>query len=146
MLHENLNQTSHITLNHKQNNLKIDFANTDYVDPKGVSYRYQMVGYDKTPITVAGNQNFAAYTNLPKGDYKFRLEVANSNGVWNTNVREITFKIVPHPLQSTYAYILYVLIIMATVLAFGYFLYNRNLLRYKLRIKEIEQEKELLKV
>ena len=44
----------------------------------------------------AGTRNFASYTNLPGGEYTFRVRAANSDGVWNKTGQSLRLVIQPH--------------------------------------------------
>src|SRR5262249_32019236 len=50
--------------------------------PQKNQYAYMLEGFDKDWIP-AGNRRFAAYTNVPGGQYVFRVKASNSDGVWN---------------------------------------------------------------
>ncbi len=51
-------------------------------------------GFDKDWIQ-AGNRRYATYTNLPGGEYIFRLKASNSDGVWNESGIAIPINITP---------------------------------------------------
>ncbi|MCB9070356.1 MAG: hypothetical protein H6629_21480 [Calditrichae bacterium] len=53
-----------------------------------------MEGYDNNWID-AGNRRSAFYTNLPRGEYTFRVKACNNDGVWNETGAAITFTIPP---------------------------------------------------
>jgi PAS domain S-box-containing protein len=54
----------------------------DFAAPEQLRFRYKLVGYDDKWID-AGNKRSADYTNLPPGDYAFRVEAARPGGEWN---------------------------------------------------------------
>jgi signal transduction histidine kinase len=51
-------------------------------------------GFDDTWIE-AGTRRFASYTNIPPGDYVFRVKGSNNDGVWNEEGAAITLTITP---------------------------------------------------
>jgi PAS domain S-box-containing protein len=71
-----------IRLNYEQNFISFEFAALDFRAPAKNKYAYKLEGFDKDWIS-AGTRNYASYTNLPGGQYTFRVKAANSDGVWN---------------------------------------------------------------
>jgi signal transduction histidine kinase/streptogramin lyase len=71
-----------------------DYAGLSYVSPSRVRYRYILEGFDKQ-WTQAGSRRSAYYTNLPPRHYRFRVQAANEDGVWNETGAEVAFAIKP---------------------------------------------------
>ena len=47
-------------------------------------FRYMLQGYQDEWVTLErGRDRVASYTNLPSGEYTFKVLAANSDGVWN---------------------------------------------------------------
>jgi signal transduction histidine kinase/ligand-binding sensor domain-containing protein len=80
-------------------NIEIDFAALSLADPKAVSVRYMLEGYDAGWID-PGARRQAFYTNLPPGDYHFRVIAANDDGAWNRVGAALSFEIPPTFFQS----------------------------------------------
>ncbi len=74
--------------------LEFQYASLSFIAPKKVRYRYRLEGFDKDWID-AGNQREAFYTNLPSGDYTFRVIADNNDGVWNEAGASYAFQIKP---------------------------------------------------
>ena len=53
-----------------------------FIAPERMQFRYKLEGADRGWVN-AGNRRVAYYTNIPPGDYIFRVSAANSDGVWN---------------------------------------------------------------
>ena len=75
--------------------IELHYAAMSYVAPAAVKYRYRIEGFDREWID-AGDSRVAYYTNLPAGDYVFRVIASNNDGVWNTDGASVAFTIVPH--------------------------------------------------
>ena len=65
-----------------ENNLRFEFTAIEYGFPENISFNYQLVGFDKNWQNTNGNR-LATYTNLPAGNYVFRVEATNSSGLKN---------------------------------------------------------------
>ncbi|MFY2764669.1 ligand-binding sensor domain-containing diguanylate cyclase [Arenimonas sp. MALMAid1274] len=74
--------------------IELQFAAMSYVAPAAVRYRYQLAGYDRE-WRDAGGGRWAVYTNLPPGDYEFRVAGSNNDGVWNQAGATLAFSLVP---------------------------------------------------
>ncbi len=79
--------------------LEIQYAGLDFSDAERVAFRYRLEGYDKDWVE-AGIRRVAYYTNLPPGDYKFRVVAANSDGIWNTAGASFELKLDPFVYQT----------------------------------------------
>jgi signal transduction histidine kinase len=64
-----------------------------------VQARYILEGFDQDWVD-AGDRRQAFYTNLPPGDYRFRVIGANNDGVWNRDGATVEFRIPPTFVQS----------------------------------------------
>ena len=118
-------------------NLEFQYAGLSLVAAEKNQYKYQLVGYDKAWID-AGNRRTAYYTNLPPGNYTFRVIAANNDGVWNATGAAYSFSLKPYFWQTWW---FYGLCIGGFVLA-GFGLNN---LRTK-RVMAHEREKSQLKI
>jgi signal transduction histidine kinase len=74
--------------------LEIDYTALSFVAPEKVLFRYQLEGYDRDWQNV-GARRQAFYTNLPPGNYRFRVTACNNSGVWNTQGASLDFSIAP---------------------------------------------------
>ena len=57
-------------------NLRIDYAALSFVAPEKIRFSYLMEGFDNDWVD-AGTRRQAFYTNLPPGDYRFRVRASN---------------------------------------------------------------------
>ncbi len=71
---------------------EFDYAGLSFVAPQKVRYRYMLEGFDHD-WTEAGARRTAYYTNIPPGNYTFRVQAANNDGVWNTTARRLPFRV-----------------------------------------------------
>jgi PAS domain S-box-containing protein len=89
-----LSGSQSIQLNYDQDFISFEFAAFDFQAPQKNHYAYMLEGFDKDWIQ-AGNRRYATYTNLPGGEYIFRLKASNSDGVWNDTGITIPINITP---------------------------------------------------
>ena len=87
---ESMEESPHIHLSYKQNSFSIAFSAIDYSDYKHIHYFYQMAGFDNTWID-AGNNNEAYYSNLPAGNYTFKVKMVGNSGTDGMTRNATTF-------------------------------------------------------
>lgn len=131
-------------LKHTQSSFSISFSALSYVAPEMNKYAYKMEGLDSEWNYLSSPQQIT-YSNLKHGKYTFRVKASNNDGLWNEKGDLLEIIISPPFWQTTWAYVLYVIIIGAT---FFYIInYNKRKLenenKRKQRIFEIEKEKEI---
>lgn len=79
---ESILSKKEIQLNYDQNFFTIEFASLDYTSPENNIFEYKLEGVDKNWIN-SGSRNFASYTDINHGHYKFMVRGSNSSGVFN---------------------------------------------------------------
>lgn len=72
--------------------IEFQYAGLSFVAPERVRYKYRLEGFDKDWID-AGTRRAAFYTNLPPGDYEFRVIAANEDAVWNQTGKNFHFRV-----------------------------------------------------
>jgi ligand-binding sensor domain-containing protein/two-component sensor histidine kinase len=72
-----------ITLSDKENFFSFEFAALDYSNPEDNQYAYMLEGFDSEWHYTDASLRQAVYTNLPAGEYIFRVRGSNNDGVWN---------------------------------------------------------------
>jgi signal transduction histidine kinase/ligand-binding sensor domain-containing protein len=104
------------------------YAGLSYVAPAKVRYRYILEGFDRQ-WTEAGARRLAFYTNLPSGHYRFRVQAANNDGLWNEEGAQIAFYLRP-PFYRRLWFILLAILLIAAI-AF---------LLYRLRVRRLQSQ------
>ncbi|NJK85097.1 MAG: hypothetical protein HC906_03165 [Bacteroidales bacterium] len=147
-----INDLKQIVLKYNQNDISIEFAGLNFINPQKNTYKYQLVGFDRDWIN-NGTSNEVKYTNLDPGNYVFKVMAANNDGVWGDSERSLVIRIKP-PWWSTLIFRIFIvaLIIGIVILLITIRTHNLKQQREKLirmvneRTSEIEkQQKELLK-
>lgn len=110
-----LNEEGAIEISYTDYLIGFEFAAFDYVAPNDNEYVYKLEGFDKDWIDVRDSRR-ATYTNLPSGDYIFRVKAANSDGVWNEEGKSIALVVNPAPWFSWWAYAIYSFLTLIAVL------------------------------
>lgn len=119
----------------RNNTVSIAFAASQYAS-QGLAFQFELEGFDKE-WSGWTTQTSKEYTNLPAGDYTFRLKARTETGKI-TPVLEYHFTILPPWYRSLPAWIFYFLCLAGLiVLAYRFFLRSME----KSRLKEKEDQK-----
>ncbi|WP_282110223.1 EAL domain-containing protein [Shewanella algicola] len=85
------NNVDAVTVDYDNNMIQFSFASLDFTAPERNKYRFMLEGFDDDWITT--QQHNAMYTNLPAGDYTFKVQSTNSDGIWSPQQAEFAFSI-----------------------------------------------------
>lgn len=148
-----IDETSELELSYKQYVFSFEFSSLHYATPSKNQYKYKMEGFDDDWVTTTFDRRFANYTNLPGGDYTFRVIASNNDGIWNEEGTAIKVTVVPPFYKTIWFYILVFVVVGSAVYAlFKYREKQARLHREQLQkkideaIDEVEeQKKEILK-
>jgi len=92
-----------IALSYKANSIAFNFAALDYPLSHQQHYYYFLQGYDKGWVE-AGERNYAAYTNLPPGDYLFKVKASPYKSSVSDSISSLSIIIKP-PFYRTWWFI-----------------------------------------
>lgn len=80
------------------------YTGLSYLVPDKVRFKFRLEGYDKTWVD-AGTRRVAYYTNIPPGNYIFRVIACNNNGIWNEEGASFEFYLKHYFYQTSFFYI-----------------------------------------
>ena len=103
-----------IQLPYDENFLSFEFSSLSYISSERNQYAYKMEGLDKDWI-YSRTRRYAAYPNLDPGEYVFRVKGSNNDGIWNEAGTSISIIISPPWWKTSWAYILYSLLIISAI-------------------------------
>ena len=110
--------------------IDLSYAVLTYLAPHRVRSRYRLTGFDPDWID-AGAGREARYTNLPPGDYEFRV-IAGYEGVWNKEGAALAIRLQPHFYQTRW----WRGLVVATAFLLAWAVYRMR--THRLRRRQIE--------
>ncbi len=113
--------------------LEFEFTAPSFIAPQKIQFRYMLEGFDKD-WTQAGTRRIAYYTNIPHGEYRFRVRAGIDN-LWSTNSPAVSLTLQPYYYQTTG---FLVLVILAGV-SFCAAVYRLRVSQLKLREQRLVQ-------
>ncbi|GAB3665256.1 two-component regulator propeller domain-containing protein [Echinicola sediminis] len=112
ILEKAIYESDQIDLKHWENNFSFEFAALHFAAPSKNRYRYKLEGFDQKWTETGSGRRFASYTNIGHGNYVFKVQAANNDGLWNDqDLATIRIVIAPPFWLTWWAYIIYVLMI-----------------------------------
>ena len=119
---------------YNKNYLTFHFQGLCFTAPQMVKYQYKLEGFDQDWLPPT-KENFATYSNLPPGEYVFKVKACNNDGVWSTRPATYSFRILsPFYLTWWFFTLLFGLVVFSV---YG---------GYKYRVRKIEKAKALLEL
>lgn len=94
------------------------FVALSFSNPERSRYRYRLDGFDREWVD-SGSMRFARYTNVPHGDYVFRVIASNQDGVWNEEGASLSVTILP-PFWMTWWFRVVVALALVSLLWLGH--------------------------
>ena len=79
--------------------LSIEYTALSLVAPEKIHFRYKLEGQDPEWKEVL-NDRRVQYSNLPPGEYRFRVTASNNSGVWSKEGADLKFTIAPAYYQT----------------------------------------------
>ena len=137
--HKNMDVTApSMDLSYWEPSFRAEFVALNFTKSEKNQYAYMLEGFDRDWVH-AGSHRFANYTNLPPGQYTFRVKGSNNDGVWNEEGASISIAVFPAPWQTWWAYTLYIILLGLTI-----YVYVRRQQRiHALEMEENRKTKEL---
>jgi signal transduction histidine kinase/CheY-like chemotaxis protein/ligand-binding sensor domain-containing protein len=116
----------------KRNHLEFYYSAVDLLGTGKVRFRYKLDGWDTDWAEAAGQQT-AFYNQIKPGEYRFRVEASNSEGVWNEQSAAISFRLAPYFYET---WVFYFLTALTGVLALAAI--------HRLRVRRVYKTAQLL--
>lgn len=113
----NLINQNNLQLNYTDYFVAFDFVALDFAAPEKNQYQYKLEGFDTDWLSV-GNLRRATYTNLPAGNFVFKVKASNNDGVWSDEQVNLPVKVLPAPWRTVWAYGIYALVICTMIILF----------------------------
>ncbi len=121
ILSKPINNAESVYLRYNDNSFTITFTNIDFIHPEQARFSWKLEGYDKSwsPVSPTGR---ISYSNVPPGEYLFRVRLKPFAISGQVPVeRDLRIIIRPPLWRTTWAFILYALLITGIVLLVLYY-------------------------
>jgi hypothetical protein len=133
-LHSTIETTREIILRHNQSSFSLEYSALNYLDPKNNQYAFILENFDED-WNYVNTQRKATYTNLPPGEYVFRVMAADLDGNWGNLSTDLNIEILSPWWKTTLAYILYALMALIIIEVSRRIITRYLRLRHDLRVE-----------
>lgn len=116
--------------------LEFAFTAPSFVAPQKLQFSYMLEGFDKE-WTRAGTRRVAYYTNIPHGEYRFRVRASSGDG-WNNSPTFASLTLEPHFYEAK----LFKCLIAFALIAMGAAAYGARVDQLKIREQKLIAAKE----
>lgn len=120
-----------VHFNYNENFVSFEFSGLDYSAPEKSFFKYKLEGFDKEWINNR-HSNIASYTNIPPGQYYFKILVTKNNSSSSLSI-PLTVIITPPWWQTLWARLLFSVFFIAILFSV-----------YKMRINSLKKQRSLL--
>ncbi|MFH1843483.1 MAG: two-component regulator propeller domain-containing protein [bacterium] len=130
LLQQSITETELLELGYRDFMITFGFSAAHYASPEKNQFAYILEGFD-SDWNYVDDHHQATYTNLPPGEFVFRVKAANCDGVWNEEGVSLAITVSPPFYRSTWFLILAGAAVVA--LSGGMHLYRTRLLHIRAR-------------
>lgn len=127
-----------VTLNYNHKRVELHFTALSYRAPQKNRFQYYLEGFEDEWINDE-HERVVSYTNLPPGNYTFRVRASNDDGVWNMSGASLAIIVTP-PLWESWWFRGLVALLFLTVGPTVYVLRVRQLRRETNRQLEFSRQ------
>ena len=139
ILKQSITYTENISLHHTNKDFTIEFAALHFASPDDNKYEYILEGYDEDWIKTDAKRRYATYTNMPSGNYTFKVKAANNDEVWNHMGANLQIQIKPPFYVKAWFYLLLIFILILILMLF---IKSRDITKLKLDEIQLKAAKE----
>ncbi len=107
LFNRTLNEGKTIRLKYNENSFLVSFISVSYQYQQDIRYRYLLEGFDPGWSRPTNELN-VRYTNIPPGDYTFRVESMSENGRQQLDQRSIRIHIAQPYWNTAFAWVIYI--------------------------------------
>lgn len=107
LFNQMLNEKETIQLKYNENSFLISFISVSYQYQQDIQYSYQLEGFEQSPSTPTSELS-VRYTNIPPGDYTFRVRSMSKNGKQQLDEQAIRLHIAQPYWNTTLSWLIYI--------------------------------------
>ncbi len=132
-------ETKKLHFHHKIKVFTFHFSGLHFVAPENNQFKYMLEGYDDDWQYTGANIRSATYSNIPRGNYTFKVDATNNNGKYSNNPFIVQVRVTP-PFWKTIWFILFIAVLIG-VLVYLFIRFRERQLKHDKNLLELELEK-----
>ncbi len=147
ILERNIAYQDQIVLTHRDQIFSFEFSSLHYASPRKTQFKYILEGFETSANIVDATKRFASYTNIPTGEYEFKVWATNNDGKWSSTPASMEIVVLPPYWEQLWfkaILVLTILVLFITILRIRIRVLKRQ--RKYLKEQVEERTKDLKKV
>lgn len=139
-----IDELQEIVLPYNLSSFTLSYVALTYTSPNSIHYAYKLEPADKSWVNM-DQKHQVTFSNLPFGEYVFKVKSTNSAGAWTENIKSLKIIITP-PLWTTWWAKAFYLLLFGLIIYFIYLYKRKKLIEKQLfenELFEVSKEKEL---
>jgi len=112
-LNKSIAYSRQIKLKHNANVFSIEFVALEFAHPQSITYKYKMEGFDVDWKITGAYNRLITYTNLSPGTYLFKVKAYISGVAGSESEAQLKIIILPPWWKTWWAYLLYLILLVA---------------------------------
>lgn len=132
-----------LKLSHEENVFGFVVSSLYFLNKDRAYFRYKLEGFDQDWVAMDRHTRKATFTNLDPGDYQFRVMVSEDGANWSAPHTLATITIMPPFWKTGWAYLLYVVFGLGSILLIRHIERTREKTRFALQRERQEARSKL---
>lgn len=128
-----------LQLFHDDKTVSFEFTAPCFRNQEKIKYAFMLEGFDNTWHETPASNRIASYTNLPFGNYVFKVRVKTGNASWQEKPLAVNVSVIP-PFWLTPRFIALEIILALSLIILSVKYYAQRQLKKKLRAAEVQQK------
>jgi len=116
-LEKSILSTDKVTFKHNEQIIAFEVLVQHSNSPYKNKLQYKLEGFSDKWMLVEKGKTSITYTNLPPGDYVFRVKGANADGFWNDKSTDLEFTVLSPWYKTWWAYLILTLLVAVIIFA-----------------------------
>jgi len=129
-----------IVLAHDDNFFSIQFSALEYIRNENCEYAYILDGFNDDWVRTTNGT--AVFTNVPPGQYEFRVRSTNGDKVWSDRTTTLHIRIRAPWWNTPWAYIVYAILLAGIGLTVYFVVNDRIRTQHRLLIEKMERRQQ----
>ncbi|MCL3779003.1 hybrid sensor histidine kinase/response regulator [Prolixibacteraceae bacterium JC049] len=138
---EHISRLKELVLNYEERFFTIGFSALTFQNGVKNEYAYMLDGFNNDWV-FAGKERIATYSNLPAGEYVFKVKASNSDGLLSEDFIQLEIIILPPWWDTWWANLIYLVLLIGVILFFREYTLKEERFNSQLLVKEAEVKRK----
>lgn len=141
LLTKSISETTGIKIGNKEQIIAFDLCAIQTTTPTRNRLEYMLEGFNDEWLEVTNGKTVVTYTNLPSGNYTFRVKGANGDGVWSNETTNLMITVLPPWYQRWWSYVILILLIVTIATSVSMYFLQLEKLKQRLKYEQVDKQR-----